>query len=56
MLMLEVVWDQSGKGWTQNCLHVPVERAVIPRKGAVCNLLALFITQEWAEREELATL
>lgn len=42
VLKLEVVWDQSGKGWTQNCLHVPVERAVIPRKGAVCNLLAVY--------------
>lgn len=28
-------------------------RAVIPRKGAVSDMLALFITQERAEREEL---
>lgn len=53
VLKLEVVWDQRGKGWTQNCLHVPVGRAVMPRKGAVSDMLALFITQEWAEREEL---
>lgn len=53
MLKLEVVWDQSGKGWAQKCFCVPVGRAVIPRKGAVSNMLALFITQEWAEREEL---
>lgn len=52
-MKLEVIWDQSEKGWTQNCLHMLVGRAVIPRKGAVSNLLALFITQEWAEREEL---
>lgn len=50
---IEVLWDQSGKGCTQKCLCVPVGRAVIPRKGAVSNVLALFITQEWAEREEL---
>lgn len=25
----------------------------MPRKGAVSDMLALFITQEWAEREEL---
>lgn len=52
-LKLEVVWDQSGKGWTQNCLHLPVWRAVIPKKGTVSNVFALFITRDQAESEEL---